>query len=397
MAYLKAHFPAEFMAAVLSRNLNDIKKVGFFMEECRRKGMRVLGPDVNESQYKFAVNKDGQIRFGLGAVKGVGEAAVQAIIEERKENGPYTSIFDLTSRVDLRAANKKCFESLALAGAFDSFQGIHRAQYFFDSGNDGQTLLEKAIRFGNKLQEGQSSSQASLFGDQADIEIPEPEIPDCQPWPEIAQLNKEKEVTGMYISGHPLSNYKLEMKYFCSHRVAHLGKLDNYKDRILTVAGMVTSVAHKTTKTGRPFGMFTFEGFNDSTHLAMFAEDYMKFRHLLVDGAFLHLTGRVQPRYNGSELEYKIQNIQLLSEVRDKLAKNISLQVPVTTVSTDFVKDLIERVTKNPGKCHLELNIFDPNDVTLKVRMPSKKYKVQLTNEFIEYLDAVPDLNYKLN
>ncbi len=397
MAYLKAHYPAEFMAAVLSRNLNDIKKVGFFMEECRRMGTKVLGPDVNESQYKFAVNKDGQIRFGLGAVKGVGEGAVQAIIEERQENGPYTSIFDMTSRINLRAANKKCFESLALAGAFDSFEGVHRAQYFFEAPNETQNLLEKALKFGAKVQESATSTQHSLFGEADDIEIPEPEIMDCEPWSEIVQLNKEKEVTGMYISGHPLNDYKLEVTNFCSHRVANLNQIEEFKARVLTVAGMVTGIQHRTTKTGKPFGLLQLEGFNDSAQIALFGEDYLKFKHLLIEGFFLYVTGKVQTRFNGVDLEFKVMNIQLLSEIRDKMAKSITLSLPVNQISPDFVDGFTDRVNKNPGNCTLSLNIFDPEDVTLKIRMPSKKFKVQLSNEFLDFLEGVPELNYKLN
>lgn len=397
MAYLKAHYPPEFMAAVLSRNLNDIKKVGFFMEECRRMGTRVLGPDVNESQYKFAVNQDGQIRFGLGAVKGVGEGAVQAILEEREANGPYTSIFDMARRINLKAANKKCFESLALAGAFDSFAGIHRAQYFYDSNKDGQTLIEKALKFGNKVQENAASSQHSLFGEESEVEMPEPEIADCEPWSEMVQLNKEKEVTGMYISGHPLNDYKLEIQYFCSHRVMHLNQIEEFKGRTLTVAGMVTGVQHRTTKSGKPFGLVMLEGFNDASQIALFGEDYLKNRHLLVDGFFLYVTGRVQNRFNGEELEFKISSIQLLSEIRDKMAKSITLSLPIGVVSEEFVQGFTSHVNQNPGNCSLSLNIFDPEDVTLKVRMPSKKYKVQLNNEFLDFLETIPELNYKLN
>src|SRR5690606_24509440 len=205
-AYLKAHYPAEYMAAVLSNNMNDIKQVTFFMEECKRMGLEVLGPDVNESYYKFAVNKDNAVRFGMGAIKGVGRSAVETIVENRKKDGPYRSVFDLAKRVDLRAANKKAFENLALAGGFDSFADTHRAQYFHHDG-DGITFLEKAIKYGAKFQENENSSQVSLFGDASEVQIPEPIVPPCEDWGTMEKLRREKEVVGIYISGHPLDDF----------------------------------------------------------------------------------------------------------------------------------------------------------------------------------------------
>jgi DNA polymerase-3 subunit alpha len=254
-AYLKAHYPAEYMAAVLSNNMNDIKQVSFFMEECKRMGLEVLGPDVNESFYKFTVNDNNAIRFGMGAIKGVGEGAVQTIVEGRKES-KYRSIFDLAKRVDLRAANKKAFENLALAGGFDCFQGTHRAQYFHAEG-DGISFLEKAMRYGAKYQENENSSQVSLFGEAADVQIPEPVVPPCEDWNTMEKLAREREVVGIYISGHPLDDYKFEMKYFCNTRLETFKSLESLVGKNLSFGGIVNDVQHLTAKNGKGWAKFT--------------------------------------------------------------------------------------------------------------------------------------------
>src|SRR5690606_38735292 len=226
-AYLKAHYPAEYMAAVLSNNMNDIKQVTFFMEECKRMGLQVLGPDVNESFYKFTVNDKGAIRFGMGAVKGVGAGAVETVVACR-EDAPYTSIFDLARRIDLRAANKKAFESLAYAGGFDCFSGTHRAQYFHTDGDRG-TALEKALKYGAKYKENENSAQVSLFGSSSNVQIPEPTLPVCPEWGLIEKLKYEKDVIGIYLTSHPLDNYRFEINHFCQHPVRLLTLIDKVK------------------------------------------------------------------------------------------------------------------------------------------------------------------------
>ncbi|MGL5111791.1 MAG: DNA polymerase III subunit alpha, partial [Flavobacterium sp.] len=238
-AFLKAHYPAEYMAAVLSNNMNDIKQVSFFMEECKRMGLQVLGPDVNESFYKFTVNEEYAVRFGMGAIKGVGQGAVETIVENRKDS-KYKSIFDLAKRIDLRAANKKAIENLALAGGFDSFEGTTRAQYFHDDG-DGITFYEKAIRYGAKFQENENSSQVSLFGESSEVQIAEPIVPPCEDWSTMEKLAKEKEVVGIYISGHPLDDYKFEMKYFCNVRLEALKNLEQNVTKTLSFAGIINN------------------------------------------------------------------------------------------------------------------------------------------------------------
>jgi len=243
------------MAAVLSNNMNDIKSVSFFMDECKRSGIEVLIPDVNESFYKFAVNKQGAIRFGMGAIKGVGANAVEAIVAERKENGSFNSIFDMAKRVNLRSTNKKAFDGLVLAGAFDSFSDTHRAQYF-ELDDRNVTFIERAIRFGNKFQENANSAQVSLFGESSEIQFEEPSIPDCEPWGVMEKLAKEKEVVGIYISGHPLDDYKIEMKYFCNAPIKVFNDLGQLLDKDLTIGGIVTDVQHRISKNGKGWASF---------------------------------------------------------------------------------------------------------------------------------------------
>src|SRR5690554_4560025 len=272
-AYLKANYPAEYMAAVLSNNMNDIKEVSKFMEECKRMGLQVLSPDVNESFYKFTVNDRGAVRFGMGAVKGVGGGAVVTIVENRKD-GKYKSVFDLAKRIDLRAANKKAFENLALAGGFDSFNA-HRAQYFHDEG-DGVTFLEKVIRYATKFQENQNSAQVSLFGESSEVQIPEPEVPPCEEWGTMKKLKLEKEVVGIYISGHPLDDFKIEMNSFTNCKVSDFNNLDNFLNKEMTFGGVVSDVQHRESKAGKGWAIFTVEDYDDSYEFKIFGEDYLK-------------------------------------------------------------------------------------------------------------------------
>ncbi|PCH69191.1 MAG: DNA polymerase III subunit alpha [Bacteroidetes bacterium] len=393
-AYLKANYPAEFMAAVLTNNMNDIKKVTFFMEECRRIGVKVLGPDVNESWHKFAVNKDGQIRFGLGAVKGVGEGAVNSIVQERKTNENYSSIFDLVKRIDLKSANKKTFESLVLAGALDSFGDISRAQFLHET--DNVTFLERILKFGNAVQEGENSSQASLFGGIEEIEIAQPEPPICEEWGRLQQLSKEKEVVGIYISGHPLDDFRLEIEHFCRNGISDFNDLEKLKGRDISFAGIVTDVNHRTTKTGKPFGSFTIEDYTDSTQLFLFSKDYVSFKNFLNIGWFLFIKAKVQPRFNDDgRLEVKISQIELLQEVREKMAESITLKFNLPELSDDFLGKLPALFNGGKGKCRLKVLVEDPEE-EISISMPSRKIRVDLTNEFLQSLER-EKIPYKVN
>ncbi len=397
-AYLKAHYPSEYMAAVLTHNLNNLDKVTFFMDECRRMGIQVLGTDVNESEYQFAVNNKGQIRFGLGAVKGVGEGPAEAIVTERKTNGPFKSIFDLVRRINLKNVNKKCFESLAKAGAFDCFKEMFRAHYFHIDAKDNTVFLEKIVRYGNKYQSDLDSSQQSLFGEATEVDMPEPETPKCEPWGRMEELTFEKEVTGMYISGHPLDDYKLEVNNFCNISIDVLNEdMTKQKNRELTFAGIVTEAAHRISKNGKPFGTFSVEDYRGRIQLSLFSEDYLKMKHWLVIGTSLFIKGKVQLRYMSTDqFELKITAMQLLSEIRENLAKSITLNIALSDISENVIQKLSKVVKANTGKCKLSFNVMD-NIENTKVELYSKSLKVNLTNEFIAELDQMPELSYKLN
>lgn len=393
--YLKANYPAEYMAAVLTNNMNDIKKVTFFMEECRRMGLKVLGPDVNESFYKFTVNKDKQVRFGIGALKGVGEGAVDAIVQERQNNGAYHSIFDLTKRVDLRAANKRTFESLALAGAFDSFGNIHRAQYFSED-NNGHVFLDKAIRFGHTYQEQLNSSQHSLFGEEVDVEIPEPEIPNCEKWGTLQTLSKEKEVVGIYLSGHPLDDYKFELRNFCNSDFREFGDFEFLqKKQEVKVAGIVTEVAHRTTKTGKPFGTFTLEGYDENFRFMLFSDDYAKFKGYLNMDWFLFVRGKVQKRQWNDELEFKVLQIEMLQDIKDKYSKKLTLTIESTEVNNESIEWLDTLFNTKSGPCTLNIEVLDMEDKN-KVRFRSRSRQISLSNKLIEELEKTANISFKV-
>ncbi|MDB9775308.1 DNA polymerase III subunit alpha [Vicingaceae bacterium] len=394
--YLKANYPAEYMAAVMTNNMNDIKKITFFMEECRRMGTPVLGPDVNESTYKFAVNKNGEIRFGLGAVKGVGAGAVEAIVNERKENGNYTSIFDVTKRVDLLAANKRTFENMALAGGFDSFEGVHRAVYFSDTG-DGMTFMEKALKFGSTHQEALNSSQVSLFGEASEVDMPEPEIPRATEWGTMEKLSKEKEVVGIYLSGHPLDDFKFEMEQFCNVTVKELHHFENLKGRKeLKMAGIVTEVAHRMTKNGKPFGILTLEDYQDAYKFFMFGEEYVKFRGYLNQGWFLYVVGSIEPgKWDKTKLEFKFKTVELLADVKEKMTKSITLDVNIDEVSEDFIQQIDTIVNGNNGNCKFSLNLIDRKEKNT-VLLTSRSKKISLTDEVLDTFDNMPGVIYSV-
>ena len=399
-AYLKAHYPAEYMAAVLSNNMNDIKQVTFFMEECKRMKLNVLGPDVNESYYKFSVNKDYAVRFGMGAVKGVGHGAVKTIVENRKENGHYKSIFDFAKRIDLRAANKKAFENLALAGGFDCFTETHRAQYFHNDG-DGITFLEKAIRYGSKHQENENSAQVSLFGDASDIQIAEPQVPPCESWGTMEKLAKEKEVVGIYISGHPLDDFKIEMNTFCNASIALFKDLESCVNKELNFGGVVTDVQHRITKQGKGWATFTLEDYTDSSEFRIFGEEYLKFRHFLLKNSFVFVKAFVREGWINKETNKKSEprlqfnNFQLLHDVMDSYAKKISIQLNIKDIKNDKIMALNDLLTMHPGTQILNFVVYD-HDESIKLNMPSRKKKVKISQELLEELEN-QEVYFKLN
>ncbi|MBL57447.1 MAG: DNA polymerase III subunit alpha [Flavobacteriales bacterium] len=399
-AYFKAHYPAEYMASVLSNNMNDIKQVTFFMEECKRMGVPVLGPDINESVYKFTVNQKGEIRFGLGAVKGVGEGAVESIVEERKKNGPYVDVFDFTSRINLRAANKRCVENLTLAGGLDCFSTIHRAQYFYKAHEKESSFLEKAIRYGLQLQNEQGSAQQSLFGGSSDVELPKPPVPSCNQWSSVYALNQEKEMVGVYISGHPLDDFKLEINNFCNSTFEELNSnFEGLKGREIAFAGIVSEAAERMSKKGNHFGILTVEDYTDAGKFFLFGDTYLKFRRFLVEGAFLYIRGKMEPkRYAKSkhDVEFKIQKIELLNDVREKLVKSVTLHVKSSLVNDDYIQKLAQVCEANEGDCYLKLVLVDEQE-NIFLELSSNQYRVNVSNEFINDLNVLPELEMKFN
>lgn len=415
-AYLKAHYPAEYMAAVLSNNMSDIKQVAFFMEECKQMGVSVLGPDVNESGTKFSVNISGQVRFGLSGIKGVGEKAVESIIIERTEGGQYRSVYDFAKRSNTRTVNKKAYESFVYSGAFDGF-GYHRAQYFFVGINDKMNGIEKMIKFANDFQNNESSAQSSLFGGSVADMIYEPSLPVAPEWSLIDRLKYEKDAIGIFLSGHPLDNYKLELKEFCQHKVKHLSlvnkirtgdsneevlaEFEGIKNRELVVGGLVVIAAQRMTKTGKPFGTIVFEDYDDTCELALFGDDFIKFKQFLTDGYFLQIRGRVGERFRKEgDWEFKITSINLLSELRDKLAKSVTIQVPIEKITDDFMSKIHAILEENKANtdhqnCQLLFDVYD-REQNVNVKLPSKSLKINPNNNFLEQLTAL-NVNPKLN
>jgi DNA polymerase-3 subunit alpha len=416
-AFLKAHYPAEYMAAVLN-NQNSIDKISFFMEECRRMGVPVLGPDINESDMAFAVNDKGEVRFGLTGVKGVGEKAIESIIEERVANGPYQSVYDFARRSNVRSVNKKSYENLVYGGAFDNF-GINRSQFFTKTENGILTGIERLIKYANDYQNTQSSSQASLFGGSVASYIPEPPMPEAEEFPLIEKLKYEKDVIGIYLTGHPLDNYKLELHRYCNTTVSDLVTVqkarsgeggDDVKTAFaelrkrgeLCVGGLVSSVQHKTTKTGKPFGTFVLEDYNDSYEFALFGDDYIKYRNLLVDGYFLQLRGLIEEKFRQKDnWDMRITNMGLLTEVRDKLAKSITVCLELNSVNSNMMDSLQQIVEMNnqkyPNKsCMLKFMVKDMEESIL-IELPSKTYKVNPNDELLTEIHNLTHVEPVLN
>ncbi len=390
-AYLKAHYPAEYMAAVLSNNMSDIKQVSFFMEECKRMGLQVLGPDVNESFYKFTVNDEYAVRFGMGAVKGVGSGAVATIVENRKD-GKYKSIFDLAKRIDLRAANKKAFENLALAGGFDSFVGTTRAQYFHDDG-DGITFYEKAIRYGAKFQENENSSQVSLFGESSNVQIAEPIVPPCEDWSTMEKLAKEKEVVGIYISGHPLDDFKFEMKYFCNSKLESLKDLHQHVNKNLTFGGIISNVQHRIAKNGKGWALFNLEGYDESYEFKIFGEEYLKNRHYLIPNSFTYIKILVKEgwvdRDTGKKGDPRLtfSEFKMLQDVFENFAKKLNILLDIKDLNPDFISKLNAVFQSNKGDNTVTFDILELEKIRKQVEILPEISKVDQKTELALFED----------
>ena len=394
-AYLKANFPAEYMSAVLSRNLSDIKKIKTYMDECKRMGLEVLGPDVNESFQKFNVNPEGNIRFGLAAVKGVGGGAVDDIVLARNTGGPFRDIYGFIERINLRSINKKVLEALALSGALDNLSSFSRCQYIAED-DKGANFIENLVRYGAKIQEEKNAAQRSLFGEMADNNIAKPQPPACMEWSKLKQLNQEKELVGIYLSAHPLDDYQLEINTFCNATFAELQNPENLKGKDLRVAGIVTQVEHKTTKNDKPYGKIVLEDFTDSYSVMLFGKDYIQFKNYMQAGYSIFLKGKVGPRqYNETELEFKISEILLLSEIKESLIKSVILKIPSTDINQELTTELSQIVKSNKGNTTLRFLIYHPAD-KIWVEMFSRTYRVELNKEFLNFLENEAMIEYKI-
>lgn len=395
-AYLKAHYPAAYMASVLTHNQGDIDKIAFFMEECKRREIQVLGPDVNESEATFSINQKGQIRFGLQAIKGVGEAAVEAIIQERKQGDLFRDIFSFSERVRLKAVNKKTFESLAMAGAFDSFPHYHRRQYLHHTDHNGGSLIEKAIHYGQQRQQEKASAQQALFAVADAQECQDQQSPDivaCDPYAELERLKIEKEVVGFYISGHPLDQYKIELANFCN---CHTQNVLTLRGKKVQLAGLVTASKHKTTKHGKPFGSFTLEDYEGTLTVTFFGEDFLKNQHLLQQGTFIHITGHVVARYNQADTwELRPHKLRLLSDVRDAMSKSIQVHLPIAQVDTALITQLTQTVGQHPGACPLSLHLTAPEEA-MHITCFSRSYAVHPSNAFFEAIQTIQGVTCRL-
>ena len=388
-AYLKANYPSEYMAAVLSRNLTNVEQLTIYMNECKRMGINVLGPDINESMLQFSANKQGDVRFGLAAIKGVGEAAVESIIAERTKNGRFKDIYDFIERVDYSLVNRKCLENIAYAGGYDSISGFSRCKFFGvdQRDNNGVTYIEQLMRYVQRYQSEKNNAQQSLFGgDTGTTDITPPVIPACAEWSQLEKLNKEREVIGLYLSAHPLDDYKVIIRNMCKTQVGDLDHLDELKGKEIAVAGMVVAVQNLTTKTGKPWGKFKLEDYNGTHEFALFGKDYENFRKYLFSDYFLFIRGRVQPRpYNDQELEFRITSMMQLSELQEAV-KEVHVQLAVEEITRDLIARMGRSVKEAKGNTLLRLNVYD-RQAQVSLNLFSKSYKVSLTQGLVSFFE----------
>ncbi len=395
-AWLKANYPSEYMAAVLSNNLNNITEITKFMDECKAMGMNVLCPDVNESFLKFSVNKAGDVRFGLAAIKSVGQGAVADIIEERSKNGPFVDIFDFVERVNLSSCNKKNIEALALSGAFDSLPGMHREQ-FLAMNSKGEEFLDTLIRYGNKYQQDKQETMTSLFGDDSSFQIARPEIPHAPRWSDLEKLNRERDLIGIYLSAHPLDDYEFILKYVCSADTLKLQDLDALNGLDISFGGIITTVREGQTKRGSPYTIFKIEDYSGSYEIALFSEDSVNFGRYARIGLSVYIQAKVQPkRYRQEELEVKITSIGLLSEMRDKLVSKITLQIPLTELDDTTVAELSALVKNNSGNSLLYFEIIG-EESRMHLQLFSRPARIQVNKHFIDYLKDNLLIDFKIN
>jgi DNA polymerase-3 subunit alpha len=398
-AYIKAHYPSEFMASVLNHS-GSIEKISFFMEECKRMGIKVLGPDVNEGFAKFSVIPGGSdIRFGMGAIKGVGENTVNNIIEERNANGKFVSVFDLAKRLDSKSINKKSLEGLALAGAFDGFENVHRAMFFTADLMDGSTLIDRMVKYSNQMSLGNDTSQASLFGGDDAVEISEPQLPmKTEAWGKLEELAREKEVVGFFISGHPLDPYKLIIEHKCNANCAQLkAGLEPFKGKDVTFGGVVTGFENRTSKTGNAFGKLIIEDYQGSVEIMLFGKDFVEYNKFMVSSLFVYVKAKIQERYNQpGSLELKIQKIELLENVKENIFSSMKLKLDIDAINDELIENIHSIFNASQGKCSVEFFVEDPAE-NLSVKLFSKSQKIAVSTDLMNELDKIGSLTYELS
>jgi DNA polymerase-3 subunit alpha len=397
-AYIKANYPAEFMAAIMSRRRDQITEITKLMDECKTMGIDTLGPDVNESYQKFGVNKKGEIRFGLAAIKGMGDGVAQAIIDEREKNGLYKDIFDFVQRVNFSQVNRKAFESLALSGGFDSF-GIRRED-FFAQNNKGETFIDTIMRYGQMYQQEKQEAQNSLFGgfdDGVEIQTP-PLLKSEVRWSDIERLNKERELVGIYLSAHPLDEYKIVLDNLCNTQCDELADVNQLKDREdVIIGGIVTAVRTRFDKRGQPCGFVTLEDFNGSGELALFGEEWGRWSGMFTEGASVYITAKVKPRFQYSDImQLKVQNIEYLQSIKDRAIDRITISLTTDLLDDRIVTELGELINENPGSTKL---FFQLHDSTGKhhVLLRSTTKEIDVKSTLVHFIEQTPALDYKIN
>ena len=395
-AYLKANYPSEYMAATMSRNIANITEITKLMDECKVTGINVLGPDVNESELKFSVNSRGDIRFGMGAVKGVGESAVQCILDERRKNGEFKNIFDFVQRVNLSSCNRKNIENLALAGGFDSFPGIKREDFFVKNAKD-ETFVEILVRYGNKYQVDKAAATNSLFGGEMAVEIATPEIVPAQAWSDLERLNRERELVGIYLSAHPLDEYAVVLENVCNTHMIDLADLAPLQNRDLILGGIVTGVREGYTKTGKPYGVAKVEDYSGVAEFAFFGNEWVEKKNFFSEGMFLYMHGKCQPKqWKQDEWEVKINTIELLPDVKERVIERLTVKAPLSSIDDEFIAEFGSLVKENPGNTELLFYIVD-DDGQMHVNLSSRTVKISVQKDLINYLKSQSQLDYKIN
>lgn len=398
-AYLKAHYPAEFMAALMTRRFSQITEITKLMEECKALKISTLGPDVNESQMGFGVNKKGEIRFGLSAIKGMGTGAAMAIVNEREKNGAYKNIFDFAERIDLSNVNRKAFESLAYSGGFDSF-GLQREEYF-GVNSKGVTFLDSLVRYAQLFQQEKAQMQNSLFGGDDAVEIAQPVVPKTDRWPSIEKLNKERELVGIYLSAHPLDEYSVILNNLCNTHIEEIGRGADMeqlsKREEITFGGIITAVNERfSQKTGKPFGFVTIEDFEGSGELALFGDDWARWNGLMKENYTIFVTAKCQPRYRNSNLyELKVQNVEQLYDVKAHRLERFTISVDASSVNDQTVSDLVTLVEQNEGstQLYIELHTAEQSSVTLHCRNKG----VNVDRALLDFIANEENMSYKIN